>query len=544
MPVNYRVDGSVDVTPAIRPIGIDWTPLQNSLENNRRRQEEKQRQAAAEKAAKAKQAADEALYDPGNVTDFEYQKDLTKIGEKVLDFAAEGYKKGTTGSTDHNYNINKMKQEATLVKGKANAALAEGTRARQDIDKLPKYYNKQLLNERVYDYMHPKVDPNDPNSNIDWSSVDAKKIGSVSVNPYDTINPIDMYDEKSKDWAQKVREKEYKFTNYDPNDGTADGLMMRTDGSKAVFFKPVLDDKGKVTKWVPGVTDESANLIMSDPEIRGEAQSQLDRYIEAEVIQRANQGDTRPARLIYDDIKANINEEDWLRSYVKTNLERINKSEPISKTQQIATYSKPSGDGKDEEFKATKMVDQKRVINLRQPGDKDDKISTGDVPEEYRFSGKKLDQPVVVNSTKIYDENTNNAVTGQESIGDKKFYPTRTMLMAYDTKSGKYVHGSTENHKKAPNVVYKWVVGGTMEAEREEVVEDNKPPKIVTYKRNVFMPYEEVSNDIKAKFGFDLNDRDVSEISDLELSSFIKEKYPTSSAQERLQIFKKLRSQK
>lgn len=535
MALRYRVDGSVPITPAIAPIKHDFSPLHNSIALYNRRKEEKAAQEAQAKAAKAKQAADEAIYDPGNVNDIDYQKDLNRIGQSVLDYSAKAYLTGSTGTPDHNYNINRMKQEASLIKGKANAALAEGTRARQDIDQLPKYYIKSVLNERVDDYMHPL----DDDGNIKWSEVDAKKIRGVSENPYDAINPIDMYDEKSKDWAQKVRQNEYQFTNFDPNDGTADGLMMKTDGFKTIFEKPVYDEKGNVKKWVPGVTDQAAQLIMQDPEIRGEAEAKLDKYIEAEVMARADAGDTRPARLIYDDVKRNIDAGRWTTDYVKKHLERINKNEPISKIQQIATYSKPDGSGEDEDFKATKMVNQKRVINLRQPGDKEDKIVTGDVAEEYRLSGKKLDQPVTINSTKIYDENTNNAISGQESIGDKKFYPTRTMLMAYDTKTGKYVHGSTDKLKTVPNIIFKQVVGGKLDA--TETDDEGKEKKI---QKNVWIPYDEVSNDIKAKYGWDLNDRDVSEISDLELSSFIKEKYPQSSAQERLQIFKKLRSQK
>ena len=80
------------------------------------------------------------------------------------------------------------------------------------------------------------------------------------------------------------------------------------------------------------------------------------------------------------------------------------------------------------------------------------------------------------------------------------------------------------------------MVGGTMDA--TGVDEEGKEKKI---KKNVMIPYEEVSNDIKAKYGFDLNDRDISDISDLELASYIKEQHPKATTQELLKIFNKTR---
>lgn len=532
--LKYRISGDVPITPAIAPLRHDFSPLHNAIAAARIAKEKRAEQERADKAAKAKQAADEALYNPGNVNDLEYQKSLQKKGEEVLNYSAEAYKTGAIGTLDHNYNINKMKQEAALIKGKADAALAEGTRSRQDIDKLPNYYNKSLLNQQVYDYMHPKDDKGD----INWGDVDAKKIASVSVNPYHAINTVDMIDTKSKDWAQKIRKGEVQFTNYNPNDGTADGMMIKTDGYKTIFEKPVLDNKGNVVKWVPGVTDEAARFMMEgDHEINGVAEVALDDYIEAEVIARAQSGDQRHARLIYDDVKRNVDAERFKLDFVKKHLDRINKTEPLSELKQVATYTKPAGSGEDEkEFKTERFANQKRTLNVRKEGTNVDEFKETEIPEEIRFSGTKTKNFFPINTTKIYDEEANTALP---ATGDKQANITRVYLMGYDTKSGKWVQGKQANLLKNPNIVYKWVAGGTMQA--TEMRGEGEDAKEVKVTKKVFIPYEEINNDLKAEFGFDLNERDPSEISDIELTSFIKEKYPKSTPQEKLQIFKKIR---
>jgi len=319
-------------------------------------------------------------------------------------------------------------------------------------------------------------------------------------------------------------------------------MMIQTDGLKATFMKPVLDNKGNVVKWIPGVTDAVADgFIDNDPEIRGEAEYQYEKYLEAQTIAAAREdaanGVKRDPRVIRQEIERESDKRGFMREHVKNGLNMYNKSAPISELKQVAAYSNPKGgSGDEEDFSVTRMVDQKRNVNTKQPNETADNIVSGDIPEEYRFSGKKLDQPVLVNSTKIYNENTNNAISGLESVGDKKFFPTRTMLVGYNTKNGKYMHGSLETMKKNPDVVFKWVVGGTMDAKTF----DNEG-KEKTSKLNVFMPYEEVSNDIKAKYGFDLNDRDPSQISDLELTSYIKQKYPNATPQEKLKMFNKIR---
>lgn len=530
MPINYKVDGSVPVTHAIEPAQHDWSPFQNALRENKNRaaKEEEERQKVL--TQKANQAAEEAKYNPGSVNDIDYNDSLNKKGQEVLDYSAEAYKNGTIGSPQHIYEISKKRQEAELIKGKANAALATNQQAYQNIDQLPSYVDKTALNNQVYKASHPK----NANGSIDWNKIDPKSITDIPSNYYGAINTADMYKTKIKDLGEKVHSTENMFGVTDPNDGTALGQMIRSDSTKAKFFKPIMDNKGNVQKWVPGVTDEAAGFMLdNDQEVKGEAQNQLDKYIQQETAARINAGDTRDIREVHNDVEKNIDARAWMRDHVKLNMERLNETSTYSSYKQGFKFRNPNEDKNEEDFKATKVVDQKRNLNV---GDGTDDIRSTDVPEEYRFSGKKLDQPVSVNSSKIYDENTNKSISGQESVGDKKLYPTRTFQIGYNTKTGKYLQGSIKDIKKDPNAVIKWMVGGTMDA--TETDDEGKEKKI---KKNVMIPYEEVSNDIKAKYGFDLNDRDISEISDLELASHIKQEYPKATAQERLKIFNQAR---
>lgn len=533
----YRVDGSVNVTPAIAPYQHEFSMLERTLgapERRRRKEEEEARR-------KAELAAQEAKYSPGSVNDVEYNDALAKKAGAVIDYTSQAYKIGNIGTPEYYVGRSQLEKDTELVKGKGVAAITEYNKAYQNIDQLPKYVNKTALNTEVYDASHPK----NKDGEIDWESLDPQKIASIPSDYYKHINAVDMYAEKTKDIPEKIKSGQIKFTNFNPNDGSADGMMVQTDGLKATFMKPVMDDKGKVLKWIPGVTDQVADsFIDNDPEVKGEAEYQYNKYLEAQTIavarEEAEQGIRRDPRVIRQEIERESDKRGFMRDHVKNGLNMYNKSAPISELKQVAAYSNPKGgSGDEEDFSVTRMVDQKRNVNTKQPNETADNIVSGDIPEEYRFSGKKLDQPVLVNSTKIYDENTNNAISGQAAVGDKKFFPTRTMLVGYNTKNGKYMHGSLETMKKNPDVVFKWVVGGTIET--SEADKEKEDGSVVKVKKNVFMPYEEVSNDIKAKYGFDLNDRDPSQISDLELTSYIKQKYPNATPQEKLKMFNKIR---
>lgn len=536
MPLNYRVSGEAEVTPAIAPPRHDFSAFNQAIAARGAYERRQRDQEAADKAAKAKQASDDANYSVGEVKDPEYQKELEKVGKKLLEYSTKNFMDGTAGNKEYTPTVNTFKNEASTIAGKSNALISTATQAYRDIETLPDYYNKQSLKEQVYDLGHKKNE-----TGIAWDQIDPKEILNVANNPYSAINTLDMAKSKVEKLPEQIRQNQVRFTNFDPNDGKADGMMIRTDGLKATFMEPIYDNKQNVTGWKPGVTNEVADMfITSDPEVKGEAEYQYQKYLEAETIARAQNGDIRDPKLIRIELERDFDKQDFMRSHVKGYLNMLNKSTPISETKQVATYTKPSGEG-ESEFKATKLTNQVRKTTGYDPKTKKDIVVNSDVPEEYRLSGKKLDAPLRVNLSSAYYEDSNNPLTKEELVGDKTVKVTRVFLQAFDTKTKKPVVGSTESLKKNPNVVYKWAVGGTMDG--TEWVGEGDEAKEKKVSKNVIIPYEEISNDINAAYGFDLNNRDPSEISKLELASIIKQKYPNATAEERMKIMQKINGQ-
>lgn len=563
MPVNYRVSGDVDITPAIGPGRHDWSMLERGIIRDENAKARKAAEEAAAQAAKAKQAAEEAKYAPEFVNDIEYNDAIQKKGQEVLRYSADAYKKGTIGSPEYNFNIGQMKNQTALISGKAKAAIDAAKQSYQNVDQLPRYVDKTKLNTKIYDAAHPKqkdttslklfnqpfndlpperqkevlsripkgINPDE----VDMEGIDPKFVADIPTNYYDAINSRDMYADKIKDLGVKVHTSENMFGVADPNDGTALGQMIRSDSTKAKFFKPLTDKKGNVTRWVPGVTDEAAAYMLdNDPEVKGDAEHKYQKYLEAETAARISNGVQGSIGEVYNDVKRNTDARKFMLDYAKRNMEQFNEVSADTGLKQGYKYDKSDG-SKDEEFSATKVTNQKRNFNVEDPNTGKVDVRTGDVPEEYRLAGKKIDTPLMINSSKIIEEGTNRKIKGAESLGDKKVYATRVMLLPTNAKTNQIVQGSTENLKKNPDIIWKQYLGGTMDDKKK--VEG----KEVDVKKSVIIPYDEVSNDVKAKFGFDLDEREASEISDLELTSIIKQKYPNASPQEKVKIFNQIR---
>jgi hypothetical protein len=574
MPVNYRVSGDVDITPAIGPGRHDWSMLERGIIRDENAKLRKAAEEQAAQAAKAKQAAEEAKYAPEFVNDLAYNDIIQKKGQKVLRYSADAYKKGTIGTPEYNFNIGQQKNEVALDSGKAKAAIETAKMAYQNTDQLPKYVDKNKLNTKIYDAAHPKqkdtaslrlfnqpfndlppekqrevlgkmpkdVDPDE----VDMGAIDPKLITEIPSNYYDAINTVDMYKDKTNGLPEQIKQGQFKFTNYNPNDGTADGLMIQTDGLKATFMKPVLDNKGNVIKdrsgnprWVPGVTDQVADMfIQNDPEIRGEAEYQWENYLEKETIARSQAGDSRDPRIIRQELEKDADKSKFIRQHVKNGLEMFNKSSPINEIKQVAAYTSPKG-GDSEDFSATKVTNQERNYNIKDPKNPNGpaEVVKGTIEEEYRFSGKKIDTPLIINSAKIIDEETNTDLKGLESVGGKKILPTRVMLVPVSNKTGQTLPNVDGKLKNNPNVSWEWMLEGSMETTKKVDGKEEKTNK------NVLIPYDQVSNDLKAKFGFDLDERDASEISNIELMSRLKKRNPTATPEQLVQMFKNFRAQ-
>ncbi len=501
MAVNYRVDGSVPITPAIPQVQHDWSPLYRDLENEKRREAAKAEEEAKVKAAKAKQASDEAQYNPDGVKDIDYNNTLEKEVKNVLKYSAESYLKGTTGTQEHNYNINRLKQQAELTKNKANAALASSTDAYNNVEKLPKYVDKGKLKTTIFDLSHPKKE----DGTIDFSAINPDDIAATPTDYYHAINTHDMYADKIKDFGEKMQKKEIAFPVADKNDPNAMFNVMTSDMTQAKFFKPVLDKNGRVISYTPGVTDQAAKFMLEyDPDIMGEAKNQLNNYITKEATARAAKGDDRPFQQIYTDVERDTDGEKFLIDHVKLNMERFNA--PSQTTERKTTKVANPGSGDENEVKLVETIDD----NINAYDDKKGVIK-GNIPVSYRLSGKKMDKPLKVNTTKITNIATDERM--DKEIGDKTLHPTRIMQTPYRIVNGKtqYVMDDKEKLANDKDIKYQWTVEGKMKGKVQDPNVTDKQ-KLVDVEYDVLIPFDEVSDDLRAQYGIKKEDFDKSKV--------------------------------
>ena len=130
-----------------------------------------------------------------------------------------------------------------------------------------------------------------------------------------------------------------------------------------------------------------------------------------------------------------------------------------------------------------------------------------------------------------YDVDNGEFVKG--NVGEIKMIPTRVRLMP--TQKGK-------DHKFMPWPDKETVRKGVMSGKDElrwyvqavilgDVSNRNR-------QRNILIPYDQISNDLKAKFGFDLNDRDEKDLSPLEVIQIINEENPDATKEEKAVMFR------
>lgn len=499
MPVNYRVSGDVPITPAIAPVQHNWNPLYRSLELDEAKRQAKAEAQAKEQEAKAKQAADEAKYNPGGVMDVDYNDVVHNKGMEVLDYSAQSYASGKTGSSEHNYVINKKRQEAELYKGKSNAAIAEYTKAYQNIDQLPKYVNKNQLNTEVYNVSHPKG----KDGKIDLNSIDPKAISQIPNNYYGAINSVDMYDDKGKNWAEKIQKGEIQFPVEDPNNPEALQNVFKSDMYKAKFFKPIADKYGKIT-YVPGVTDNTAQFIMeNDPEILGEAKYRYEKYIEEETkaraISYANGGQNKDPREVYNEVTRTTPAGKFMLGYVKGHLERINS--PTHETENKTTVTaRPGGDKDKDKVKLEDPTESN--INLVIGDEKNGtSVQKAYVPSErlIKSKGEGKVLPLTVNSEEFINVDTNDKSfpTGSQTV-----YPRAIVKLPMQKIKGQdqiFVN-SKEKVLTNKNVYYREFVDGQVEY---EYTKDDGT--VITKKKSVLIPIEKVANELTER-GVNMND--------------------------------------
>lgn len=489
MPLNYRVNGNVAVTPAIAPVQHDWSPLYDSIENNKRREDAKKAEGARVQAAKAKQAADEAKYNPDNVNDVDYNDAIHQKGMEVLRYSAKSYANGTTGSPEHNYTIGKLQNETGLLVGKSKAAISQATQSYQNVDQLPKYVDKNKLNDQIYNLAHPKGD----NGKINFEAIDPKAIANVPADYYHAINTADMYTDKGKDLGEKIQKGEIQFPVADPNDPNALNNVMKSDMYQAKFFKPVADKYGKIS-YVPGVTDQAAQFFLNnDPEILGEAKVRLQDYIQTETAHRVHilreQGYNPDIRLVHNDVEKGLNAGQFMLNHVKSNLERINT--PTHQTENRVTKVANPGAGKDaNKVKLGDPVESNINVNLGE--EKGNHVQSAYVPYERTISSKGEGEvkPLTINTENLINIDKN---TRDLPVGNQSFHPRAVVKMPVQKIDGKdqIFVGTKEKVLSNKNVHYQYFVDGQVEYEQE-----GDDGKVQHLKKSALVPLKNVHNEL------------------------------------------------
>lgn len=486
--LKYRVDGSVAVTPAIAPVQHDWSPLYDSIENAKRREDAKKAEETRAQAAKAKQAADEAKYNPDNVNDVDYNDAIHQKGMEVLRYSAKSYANGTTGSPEHNYTIGKLQNETGLLVGKSKAAISQATQSYQNVDQLPKYVDKNKLNDQIYNLAHPKGD----NGKINFEAIDPKAIANVPADYYHAINTADMYTDKGKDLGEKIQKGEIQFPVADPNDPNALNNVVKSDMYQAKFFKPVTDKYGKIS-YVPGVTDQTAQFFLNnDPEILGEAKVRLQDYIQAETAHRVHilreQGYNPDIRLAHNDVEKGLNAGQFMLNHVKSNLDRINAS--THQTENKVTKVANPGAGKDDKVVLGKPVESNINGNLGEQ--KDNHVATGYIPFEQTISskGEGKVKPLTVNTQDLINIDNN---TKEKPVGNQAFHPRAILKVPMQKVNGKdqvYLN-SKEKVLSNKNVYYEYFIDGQVEYDHE-----GDDGKVQHLKKSALVPLKNVHNEL------------------------------------------------
>jgi hypothetical protein len=483
----------------------------------------KTRREAAEQEAK-KDNEDFYRQSIGKLNDYNREFDA-HMRQEASDLVSHGSNVIRNGGNlksdpDFNHKFARFQQKAAATKQMAKSM--------EDIDKLGqasvgKYINlPSYKGEALKRYKNAAREVNSGNDQ------------ALQENITPNLNDLEFF--KTNDFIQdQIRDiKGGKISNEQIVNSALGQYIKKTE--KGYKFS-TYDDKGNL---VPGINQEVQNYFLNsdtnDPDMlqyRAAIDDMVDKQLRNKALmlkkydpEYQNIGEDKIRDMISNpNNKHYVDKETLKEGILKAQLEPFQETKVGQGIKSGFKYNTKSGSG-DDEFKIVRTYDQERNTSAATAGGAN-KVSSGWVPEELRFEGKKMDKPLLINSTKIYNEETNTPLSEKESIGDNEFKPTRLMLLPYDTKTGKYLHGKKESVSNNKNARYRWVAAGT-------IVKGSSSKK-------VFIPYEEVQPDIKAQYGYDLNERSLSEVSDLELTDQINQQYPDASPQEKIEIFKTIR---
>lgn len=204
----------------------------------------------------------------------------------------------------------------------------------------------------------------------------------------------------------------------------------------------------------------------------------------------------------------------------------------------IKTVKTQNASDKDDETTFVRDKIQDGIVNInfshKNPSG-DSNISAHPIQEidGYRISGKNMDKPMYVDLPGYYDVDKGEYIKG--NVGDMKLIPTRIRLLPVQKgKDNKFMPWPDRETVKMGLVSnkdeLKWYVQAVI------------PGELGDDQRNILIPYEQVANDLKAKYGFDLSEREVKDMDDFEIITMINKQNPGASAEEKMMKFKELKS--
>jgi len=152
--------------------------------------------------------------------------------------------------------------------------------------------------------------------------------------------------------------------------------------------------------------------------------------------------------------------------------------------------------------------------------------------DDYSFGGKKMDKPIKLDATQFLDMSTGKSIKGsggKNIVGDRDVAITNLMLLP--VRNNQVLTGDKATleqgvaHTEGTDL--QWYVEGTM-YDTEKVEEDGimKSNKV---ERKVLIPYNEIKSKVDASYGFNLDDRDVKDMSSFELTTIVQKQNPNAS---------------
>jgi hypothetical protein len=452
-------------------------------------------QAIKQKAARDKEVADKLKYAPDAIWHPFTQEHEAGVND-ILNHQAQ---LSTSGEPLDYNNPNFQEFQKKKFDLQQNVSKAEDIKKNyyEIINNKNPYTNQNVVFSKLNDYVIGQ-----PGGRKKTSEIDVPEMYNTLRDP-ETLATTEM----TQDFVKSIPEKVNQIVK-------TRGINVGAD--QGVYFDEVKEaskfySKGPDGKLQINITPETKEIFKGmDPRVEG--------YIQMQLQKPENKNKSE------DDII-----KEMISPFAYTN-NTVNRSG--------ITKESKDGNGSDKDLSVTSTFDQERNVNLSQDEENPD-VRAAWVPHEMRLDGKKMDKPILLNSKRYLDEETNKVIDKQ--IGEKPVKITRMQLRPvaakdypeHKIKKGQIIQTTKENNFKSPiEKEYRWFVAGTY----DEGDGDEKVSK------KILIPYDDAKTDLKAAYGIDLDQRPPSEYSDVELVQFVKDNYPKLTPEQKKAKYDQLRS--